>query len=276
MFVTRFAPSPTGYLHLGHAFSALTAFDAARSAAGSFILRIEDLDATRCRPEFEAAIMEDLGWLGIDCALPVRRQSDHMHEYAHALDRLIGLGVMYRCFKTRKELLAEIGHAPHGPEMVYRGGPLSAAEEEGKLAENQPFAWRLSLEKGRDYLGPRWDRMRANVDGDMTRIDPSIAGDVVLARKEFPASYHLASVWDDALQGVTHVIRGLDLIEAIHVHVLLQTLLDLPTPHYRHHRLILGADGKRLAKRDLATTLRALREAGVTPAQIRAQLGLTL
>jgi glutamyl-Q tRNA(Asp) synthetase len=276
MFVTRFAPSPTGLLHLGHAFSALEAFDAAREAGGRFILRIEDTDAGRCRLEFETATYEDLTWLGIDWEEPVRRQSDHMGTYQATLDRLIGLGVMYRCFKTRKDLLADIAHAPHDRIEAYRGSPLAGDIEAAKLASGQAFAWRLSLDCCRDLLGDRWSKLACEIDGVWTHLDPTRGGDAVIARKEFPASYHLASVHDDALVGITHVIRGIDLIEAPHLHVLLQTLLDLPTPIYRHHRLILDESGKRLAKRDHSVTLRALRDEGVTPADIRARLGLRL
>jgi glutamyl-Q tRNA(Asp) synthetase len=271
-FVTRFAPSPTGLLHLGHAFAALTAFDAARAAGGRFLLRIEDLDATRCRPEFETAIHEDLAWLGITWETPVRRQSEHMGDYAHALDDLVARGLVYRDFRTRRELTAESVNAPHDTGAIVRGG--RAPDEAARLAAGEAFAWRLSLDRCRDALGADWTTLGFDADGVWTRAEPERLGDAILARKEFPASYHLASVCDDALQGVTHVIRGEDLREAAHLHVLLQRLLGLPTPVYRHHRLIVGADGKRLAKRDHAATLRAMREAGETPASIRAQLGL--
>lgn len=276
MFVTRFAPSPTGLLHLGHAFSALTAFDVAKASGGCFILRIEDTDSGRCRPEFEAAIYEDLAWLGIEWDQPVRRQSDHMAEYAHALDRLIDIGVMYRCFKTRKDLLIDIANAPHTAPEAYRGQALPRDIETAKIAAGEAFAWRLSLDKCEALLGNRWRELRAQIDGNTLHIDPTRAGDAVIARKEFLTSYHLSSVLDDAHQGVTHVIRGEDLIEAPHLHVLLQALLDLPTPVYQHHRLILDDDGKRLAKRNQSQTLRALREAGVSPRDIRQTLGLEL
>jgi glutamyl-Q tRNA(Asp) synthetase len=284
MFVTRFAPSPTGLLHLGHAFSALTSFDAAQKADGRFILRIEDTDSGRCRPEFEAAIYQDLAWLGITWEQPVRRQSQHMSDYGGALHRLIDLGVIYRCFKTRKELMAGIASAPHEAEVPYRGAPLAPNVEAAKLAAGEAFAWRLSLDACAKVLdmpslsrptGAEKTRLRCKIDGNLTQIDPSRAGDAILARKEFPASYHLASVFDDALQGVTHVIRGEDLLEAPHLHVLLQALLGLPTPDYHHHRLILDSNGKRLAKRNASLTLRALRDIGETPASLRAQLGLT-
>lgn len=274
MFVTRFAPSPTGLLHLGHAYSALRAFDAARAARGRLVLRIEDTDAGRCRPEFEAAIYEDLAWLGIEWVSGIRRQCEHMNEYEAVLDRLIGLGVMYRCFKTRKELLADIAHAPHSQVEAYRGAPLSADQEASKIANGEAFAWRVSLDKSKDYLGDTWSSMGCMIDGEWTLIDPARLGDAVLARKEFPTSYHLASVWDDAQSGITDVIRGVDLVEAPHLHVLLQALLGLATPQYHHHRLILDDKGKRLAKRDQSVTLRAMRDAGLTPADMRARLGL--
>jgi glutamyl-Q tRNA(Asp) synthetase len=275
MFVTRFAPSPTGLLHLGHAFSALTAFEACQKAGGAFILRVEDLDITRCRPEFEAAICEDLAWLGIKWETPVRRQSDHMAEYAGALNQLIAQGVMYRCFKTRKEILADIAHAPHNAVEVYRGLALDPDDEAKRLSAGQAFAWRLSLAKAAERLGAKWHSLSCIADGTRMLIDPALGGDVVLARKEFLASYHLASVYDDALQGITHVIRGQDLMDAAHVHVVLQTLLGLPIPTYQHHRLILADDGKRLAKRDQSVTLRALRQSGVTPDEVRTRLDMT-
>lgn len=274
MFVTRFAPSPTGYLHLGHAFSALTAFDAAKAAGGRFLLRIEDTDRGRCREEFEVAILEDLAWLGVEWEKPIRRQSEHMDDYAGALARLIDQGVVYKCFRTRRELLLSLAHAPHDPEAVYFGEPLPPDEEEERIAAGEMFAWRLSIRKARAVLGPAFFSLVFEDEMGLTRADPARLGDVVIARKEFPASYHLASVWDDALQGVTHVIRGEDLRDSAHLHVLLQRLLDLPTPTYRHHRLILGDDGKRLAKRDQAATLKSLREAGKTPADVRATLQL--
>ncbi|WP_135211514.1 tRNA glutamyl-Q(34) synthetase GluQRS [Vitreimonas flagellata] len=274
-FVTRFAPSPTGYLHLGHAFSALTAFDAAQAAGGRFLLRIEDIDQGRARPEFEAAIFEDLAWLGISWEEPVRRQSEHMADYAAPLQSLIARGLIYRCFRTRKEIAEAIASAPHGAsEDRFRGEPLPADEEAAKLEAGDAFAWRLSLKKARSVLGPAYFTLVFEDETGLVRAEPEKHGDVVLARKDFDASYHLASVWDDALQGVTQVIRGEDLREAAHLHVLLQKLLDLPQPTYRHHRLILGDDGKRLAKRDQAATLRAMREAGQTPSDIRRLLGL--
>lgn len=274
-FVTRFAPSPTGYLHLGHAFSALTAFDAAQAAGGRFLLRIEDIDQGRARPEFEAAIFEDLAWLGVLWQEPVRRQSEHMADYETALQSLIDRQLVYRCFRTRKEVAEAIASAPHGEiEEAFRGEALPPEEETAKLEAGEVFAWRLSLKKVRAALGPAYFALVFEDETGPVRAEPDRHGDVVLARKDFGASYHLASVWDDALAGVTHVIRGEDLRQAAHLHVLLQKLLDLPQPIYRHHRLILGADGKRLAKRDSAATLRALRESGKTRHDVRTIVGL--
>lgn len=274
-FVTRFAPSPTGNLHLGHAFSALTAFNAARAANGRFLLRIEDIDQGRSRPEFEASLFEDLAWLGIAWEEPVRRQSEHMADYERALQSLIDRQLVYRCFRTRKEIAEAIASAPHGEaEEAFRGEALPPDEEAEKLEAGEAFAWRLSLKKARAALGPAYFALMFEDETGPVRAEPERHGDVVLARKDFGTSYHLASVWDDALQGVTHVIRGEDLREAAHLHVLLQKLLELPRPVYRHHRLVLGEDGKRLAKRDQAATLKALRESGKTPADVRGMIDL--
>lgn len=272
--ITRFAPSPTGYLHLGHALSALTAFDAARAMGGVCLLRIEDTDQGRCRPAFDEAILEDLRWLGLSWPEPVWRQSQRMAVYAATLDGLIASGLMYRCFRTRRSLMEDIANAPHDSVGAVRPGPLEPEAEAEALAQGAPFAWRLSLDRCRETLGARWDALAFEADGVVTPAKPERLGDVILARKEFPASYHLASVVDDGAQGVTHIIRGEDLRDAAHLHVLLQALLGLPTPIYRHHPLLTGADGKRLSKRDGATALRALREAGRTPADVRAMVGL--
>ncbi|MGE3142670.1 MAG: tRNA glutamyl-Q(34) synthetase GluQRS [Hyphomonadaceae bacterium] len=275
-FVTRFAPSPTGPLHLGHAFSALTAFDAARAAGGRFLLRMEDLDEGRARAAFEAGAYEDLAWLGLSWETPVHRQSDHLGEYAGVLRRLIDRGLVYRCFKTRREVMAALAEAPHERGALYFGAPLAAEEEIERLERGEPFAWRLSIARACEALGPRADRLSFVDEAGEHPVEPARLGDAVLARKDFPASYHLASVWDDALQGVTDVIRGEDLRDSAHLHGLLQALLDLPAPRYRHHRLIVDAAGRRLAKRDKDETLASLRVRGVTPAEIRAQLGLAL
>lgn len=286
-FTTRFAPSPTGRLHLGHAYSALLAYEASRSANGNFLLRIEDIDTTRCRPEFEAGIYEDLSWLGLDWPTPARRQSDHFADYAAAIEKLRGLGVLYRCFLTRREIAEKAASAPHAPGegadgIVYFGPaqPMSTDEEQARLARGDSFAWRLSLRYSQDLLGEEFPRLvfvehdaATNTEREI-KARPQIHGDVILARKDTPASYHLCVVHDDALQNVSHVIRGEDLRSATHIHVLIQKLLGLPTPVYHHHALLTGADGKRYAKRDRSLTLAALREAGVSPAEIRARIGL--
>lgn len=273
MFVTRFAPSPTGYLHKGHALSALTAFTAAREAHGRFLLRIEDIDVTRCRPAFEAAMLEDLAWLGLTWETPVRRQSDHLPDYQAALARLEARGVLYRCFRTRREVAQAMASAPHGPMEVFRGQALPADEEARRLAAGEPFAWRLSLDAAARALGGFAGLSFIEEDQGVVAARPELGGDVVLARKDVGVAYHLAVVTDDALQGVTHVIRGRDLFEATHVQRLLQALLDLPTQRYRHHPLLTDAEGRRLAKRDGAETLRSLREQGMSPADLRRELG---
>ncbi len=273
MFVTRFAPSPTGDLHRGHAFSALTAFEAARAAGGRFVLRIEDIDTTRCRPQFEAGIYEDLAWLGLSWETPVRRQSEHLDDYQAALARLEADGLLYRCFRTRREVAEAMASAPHGAMEVFRGRPLSLAEEMRRLAAGEPFAWRLSLDAAARKLGG-FGGLTFTEEGDgEIQARPELGGDVVLARKDVGVAYHLAVTVDDALQGITHVIRGRDLFEATHVQRLLQALLGLPTPLYRHHALLTGPDGKRFAKRDRAETLRSLRERGMSPATLRRELG---
>ncbi|WP_428410670.1 tRNA glutamyl-Q(34) synthetase GluQRS [Hyphococcus sp.] len=283
--VTRFAPSPTGHLHLGHAFSALTVWRAAQEAAGRFVLRIEDIDRTRCKPEFEAAIYEDLRWLELDWETPVRRQSDHFADYAAALASLQEKGLVYRCFKTRKEILDEIARAPHlspqGPEgPAYVGAPLPEIEEQALVDEGAAYAWRLSMAAAKDCLGEQWDALsftEETPEGSRTmKATPEIFGDAVIARKDNGTSYHLASVHDDALQGVTHVIRGEDLYHAAHLHRLLQVLLGYPEPIYRHHRLLTDEKGRRLAKRDKAATLKAIRESGAEAGDVFARLGFSV
>ncbi len=287
-FVTRFAPSPTGLLHLGHAFSALTAFDASRAAGGRFLLRIEDIDTTRCRPEYETALVDDLAWLGLDWEQPVRRQSEHFADYSQALDRLRAMGVVYRCFLTRREIAEASASAPHGAGegvdgFIYRGPaqPMSVDEESTRIAEGQSFAWRLSLRNSQDLLGEEFARLEfaeagegPNGERGVVRARPELCGDVILARKDVATSYHLAVVHDDALQDVTNVIRGVDLFASTHIHTLLQRLLGLPQPTYRHHRLLTGPDGKRYAKRDRSLTLASLRASGLSPADIRARIDL--
>ena len=273
-FVTRFAPSPTGYLHRGHAFSALTVQAAAREAGGRVLLRIEDIDTQRSRPHFEAAIHEDLAWIGFEWERPVRRQSEHMDDYRAALDRLNAQGLLYRCFRTRQEVLDEIARAPHGPVEAFTGAALPAVEEAARLAAGEPFAWRLSLAAARTHLNGAWDNLTfTDVERGVRRARPEIVGNVILARKDVGVAYHLASVVDDALQGVTHVVRGEDLAQAPHIQRLLQALLDLPEPLYRHHRLLTGPDGKKFSKRDSAQSLRELRAAGMAAGALRAELG---
>ena len=279
---------------MGHAFSAWTAFDAAQAAGGDFILRLEDIDQTRCRPEFEDAIYEDLAWLGLDWQKPVRRQSAHFSDYQNALETLHARGVVYRCFKTRKDIAADIARAPHlAPQQphegahegqkgpAWRGAPLPPATERALIDEGKAFSWRLSIDAAAEALGPAYHALAfteqgAGPNGEHGRIKarPEIFSDPILARKDTPTSYHIACVFDDALQGVSHVIRGTDLFHAAHLHVLLQALLDLPTPVYHHHRLITDEKGARFAKRDHAVTLRALRAAGMTTQDLRARLGL--
>jgi len=290
--VTRFAPSPTGHLHLGHAYAALFAADKAReSVEGSkMLLRIEDIDQGRARPEFEAAILEDLAWLGLSWEIPVRRQSEHFDDYRNALDALKDKGLLYPCFCTRKEIMAEIEHSAHAPHDVPIGlamgpdigpdGPLypgtcrglGEGERQRRMADGAPFALRLDMEKALDAARGTALAWTDAEKGEMSAT-PEIFGDVVLARKDTPTSYHLAVTVDDHLQGVTLVTRGEDLFPATHVHRLLQALLGLDTPGYHHHRLLTAVGGARLAKRDRAATIRALREDGKTPAEVRSLAG---
>ncbi|MFO0413247.1 MAG: tRNA glutamyl-Q(34) synthetase GluQRS [bacterium] len=280
-FVTRFAPSPTGRLHRGHAFAALTAWRAAREVGGRFLLRIEDIDPTRCKPAFEDAIVEDLTWLGLAWDGPVRRQSEHLADYAAVIAALDGRGLLYRCFRTRKDILDAIGDAPHGPVEAARPGPHPADEEAALLAQGRAFAWRLSLDRAREALGDvAWQALAfleeglgPNGERGLIEVRPETAGDVILARKDVGAAYHVAVTHDDALQGVTHIVRGEDLFEATHVQVLIQTLMGWPTPVYRHHRLLVGPDGRRYAKRDRSVTLAELRAGGLDAGTLRAELG---
>ena len=277
MIVTRFAPSPTGYLHLGHAFAALTA----ARAGDRFLLRIEDIDTTRCRPAFEAAIFEDLAWLGLAWETPVLRQSQRFDAYRAALARLQAQQLLYPCFCTRAEIAAEIARAseaPHGPEgPVYPGTCRHLSEEQRneRVAAGAPYALRLDSQKAASIAGPlQFEEQGAGPKGEhgSITVDPLLFGDIVLARKETPASYHLSVVVDDAFQGVTLVTRGNDLFAAAHIQRVLQALLGLQAPSYAHHKLILDENGKKFSKRDVAVTLRDLRARGVTPAQIEARL----
>lgn len=263
--VTRFAPSPTGHLHLGHAYSAWMAW----KRADIFRLRLEDIDTTRCRLEFSAAILEDLRWLGLDWDGEVRVQSRHFPEYALALDKLQAHGLLYPCFCTRAEI-ARAQSAPHGVEGLYPGTcrALSPQEQAERIASGAPYALRLDVAAARRCVG---ELRFFEENTGWIEAEPERLGDVVLARKDTPSSYHLCVVHDDALQGITHVIRGEDLREATHIHVLLQALLGLPTPIYAHHHLLTDASGKRLAKRDKAATLREMRAAGTKPEEILQQ-----
>lgn len=278
--VTRFAPSPTGFLHLGHAHAALFAARAARAGgAGRFLLRIEDIDRGRCRPDFEAAILEDLAWLGLEWDGAIVRQSERSEAYRAALDRLDALGVLYPCFCTRKEIAAEIasaGAAPHGlpgPDGPLYPGTcrgLSAAQRHARQARGEGFALRLDARKAAALVSALEFSDRA---AGVVAADPFRLGDAVLARKDIGTSYHLSVVVDDAAQGVTLVTRGADLFPSTHLHALLQTLLGLPIPEYHHHPLVEDGTGARLAKRDDAHSLRGLRDAGHTPAEVRAMAG---
>ncbi len=270
--VFRFAPSPNGYLHLGHAFSALTDCERCRAAGGRFLLRIEDIDPARCRPEYEAAIYDDLAWLGLAWETPVRRQSEHMADYAAALARLSAMGLVYPSFLSRAEIAAAgSGRDPDGAP-IYPGTDrdLPAAEAEARIASGAPYALRLRMDRAIATTGPlTWREDNATI-----AADPAAWGDVVIARKETPTSYHRAVVIDDAAQGITNVVRGRALYYATAVHVLLQRLMGLPSPAYHHHRLILDADGRKLSKSDGDTSLRSLRAAGKTPDDTRRMVGL--
>jgi glutamyl-Q tRNA(Asp) synthetase len=265
--VTRFAPSPTGELHLGSAYSAWVAWTRARDASGTFLVRIEDIDIRRCKREFETAILADLGWLGLAWDGAVRRQSDHFAEYGQVLDRLDARGLVYPCFCTRSDIAASAG-APHGPDgPLYPGTcrPLSAQDRRGRIAAGIEHCLRLDAAKASAEAGPYsfTDEKRGRIAGE-----PLLFGDVVIARKDTPTSYHLAVTHDDHLQGITLVTRGEDLLPSTHVHVLLQKLLGYETPLYAHHRLLTAPDGKRFAKRDKSMTLRSLREGGRTPEEV--------
>jgi len=287
MIVTRFAPSPTGLLHLGHAFAALIAFDTARNAGGRFLLRMEDIDRGRCRAEFEEAILEGLSWLGLEWERPVLRQSEQFEDYEKALNVLEHKGLLYPCFCTRKEIASEIERASAAPHFSPQGleGPLypgtcrglSKAEREERIASGAPYALRFDIEKASAICGSlsfKEGGCGPNGETGEQSVQPELLGDVVLARKQMPASYHLAVVVDDARQGVTLVTRGEDLFFATHIQRLLQCLLELPEPAYAHHKLITDGAGKKFSKRDKSVTLRALREKGLSANDIRTQLGL--
>lgn len=275
MTVTRFAPSPTGHLHKGHAYSALTAFLLAKERDGRFLLRIEDIDHTRCSEENTRQILEDLAWLGIEWDEPVRRQSRHLDDYALRAAELERAGFLYPCFCTRREILAEIdraGHAPHGSEgPLYPGicRQLSTDERVSRIAAGEPHALRLDLAAALEHTGPlAWhDSIRGPQEAH-----PELLGDAIIVRKDIGTSYHLAVTVDDALQGVTDIVRGVDLFDSSHLHRVLQELLALPVPTYHHHDLLTDEHGDRLAKRDRSITLKSLRESGITAEQLKASL----
>jgi glutamyl-Q tRNA(Asp) synthetase len=285
--VFRFAPSPNGYLHLGHAYSALLNYDLAREGNGRFLLRLEDIDLTRCRPEYEKAMVEDLAWLGLAWEIPVRRQSEHFAEYRRAVERLSADGLVYPSFESRAEISALVAQReaerpwPRDPDgaPLYPGAAkrLTGKERAQLLESGRPYALRLDMEAAcarvRDF---GWIERGQGPNGETgeTAARPEAWGDVILARKEMPTSYHLAVVIDDSLQGVTEVVRGEDLFWSTSVHRLLQELLGLPQPAYRHHRLIRDGAGRKLSKSTGATGLRELRSGGATPADIRRLVGL--
>jgi glutamyl-Q tRNA(Asp) synthetase len=283
-FVFRFAPSPNGYLHVGHALSALLNFEMARALGGRFLLRIEDIDTTRCRPEYETAIYEDLAWIGLRWEEPVRRQSAHFDFYRQALGKIAAQGLLYASFESRAEvtrLVAERESWPRDPDgaPLYPGSARSLPEDEraGRIAAGEPNALRIHVQAASERTGPlSWTEEGSGPNGETGTVtaQPQIWGDAVLGRKEIPASYHLCVVIDDALQCVTHIVRGQDLFWSTAMHRLLQQLLGLPAPTYHHHRLILDADGCKLSKSTRSTALRELRAAGAGPADIRRMVGL--
>jgi glutamyl-Q tRNA(Asp) synthetase len=285
--VFRFAPSPNGYLHLGHAYSALLNFDAARASGGRLLLRIEDIDTVRCKPEFEAAIYQDLAWLGIVWERPVRRQSEHLADYRAAIEKLSARGLVYPSFESRAEITTLVAQReanapwPRDPDgsPLYPGAAKSLASDRRArwLASGAPYALRLDMAAASAQAGELdWTEHGEGPAGETGAVAarPQAWGDVILARKETPTSYHLCVVIDDALQGVIEVVRGQDLFWSTSVHRLLQRLLDLPQPAYRHHRLILDGEGRKLSKSTEATGLRELRAGGATPADIRRLVGL--
>ncbi|MFB6414730.1 MULTISPECIES: tRNA glutamyl-Q(34) synthetase GluQRS [Bradyrhizobium] len=285
--VFRFAPSPNGHLHLGHAYSALLNFERARETGGRLLLRIEDIDTARCRPEFEAAIDEDLAWLGIDWETPVRRQSEHLADYRAALDKLSALGLVYPAFESRAEIAKLVaareadGPWPRDPDgaPLYPGDSrsLPAGERSRLIASGAPYALRLDMAAAYQRVtGLSWNELGEGSQRERGIVParPEAWGDVILARKETPTSYHLSVVVDDALQGVSEIVRGRDLFHATSVHRLIQVLLGLPEPAYRHHRLICDGEGRKLSKSSRSTGLRELRAAGITPSGIRRLVGL--
>lgn len=275
--ISRFAPSPTGRLHLGHAYSAILAHDLTRRHGGQFLLRIEDIDTTRCREHFIKGIMDDLSWLGLSWDGAVRRQSEHFPDYKAAIKRLQDMGLLYPCICTRKDIASEIAQAasaPHGPFGALYPGTCKRRSHKAvtaAIAQHRPHALRLDVTKAMDMVSGQ-PLLFYDTKGKAHQARPQELGDVVLARKDSPTSYHLSVTLDDALQGVTHIVRGDDLYHATHIHRLLQALLGLPTPVYQHHPLLTDEKGRRLAKRDGAPDLKSLRENGASPDDIRAEI----
>lgn len=287
--VFRFAPSPNGLLHLGHAYSALLNASLAGRSSGRFLVRIEDIDVTRCRAAFEAAIFEDLAWLGLAWEYPVRRQSDHLDDYAAAVKRLRAQDVVYPCFCNRRAIAAAVAEREAGSEATWPRDPdgvplypgtcrtLSADEVRRRISSRTGATWRLALERASDAIGrepPTFERFDPTGAAARVATDPARWGDAVVVRRDIPTSYHLAVVVDDALQGVTHVVRGRDLEAATDLHVLLQRLLGLPSPRYHHHDLITDEAGRKLSKSIVSEPLAALRDRGVDATAVRARLGL--
>ncbi len=289
--VFRFAPSPNGHLHLGHAYSAIFTFEAAVAAGGEFLLRIEDIDPLRCRQEYENAIYEDLAWLGLKWQRPVRRQSEHMDEYKAALAKLAAMGVLYPCFASRREIKDALrqnpAHTkdPDGAALypgIYKNYPADKAEL--LMAEGKAFNMRLDMERAISLARQKTGKTITFFEegegpaGEYGKleINPAMWGDTIIARKDIPTSYHLSVVVDDALQGISHVTRGQDLFYAAHIHRLLQVLLELPAPRYHHHNLVMDMSGRRLSKSDSDTSLKTLRKQGCTPANIRMRIGLAV
>ncbi|WP_300377301.1 tRNA glutamyl-Q(34) synthetase GluQRS [Henriciella sp.] len=278
-FVTRFAPSPTGRLHLGHAASAFHVWEAARQAGGKVLLRIEDIDQGRCKPEYTDAILEDLAWLGFEWDSGVRIQSEHFVEYDSVVEYLTSLGLTYRCFRSRSDIAAEQAKAGLPPGTPFAGQPLPPEEEARRMNEGASYTWRLSLEKCREYLGAGYHQLAFDLvtpEGhhEIIKARPDLHGDINLTRKDSPTAYHVACTHDDALQNITHVIRGNDLAEAAHIHVLIQKLMGWPQPVYTHHALVMGPDGKRLAKRFASQSIAALRADGLSADQVRRMAGV--
>lgn len=273
-FKTRFAPSPNGRLHLGHIASALFVWNIAHRHNGEVLLRIEDTDLSRCKPEFTQMIFDDLIWLGLSWPEPVRIQSQNLLDYQKAHDELQKRGLLYRCFKSRTEISAKMKGQP------YRGKPIKSSEEQILLESNRPYSWRLSLDATKEELGKVWNELDyCSMSGDEIirhPVKPELHGDIVVSGKDSPTAYHIAATHDDAIQGITHVIRGEDLRDAPHIHRLLQVLFGWPEPIYIHHSLILDDEGKKLSKRNLAPSIDSLKSEKVSISTLKRRLKLNV